>query len=65
MAIMINSITVALGFSIIAFSQFVAIAHMGILITLTMLTSAFGALTILPAFFLLVKPKSLLEVKEI
>jgi len=63
-AIMINSVTVALGFSIIALSQFVAIAHMGILITLTMLTSAFGALTILPAFFLLVKPKSLLEVKK-
>ena len=63
-AIIINSITVALGFSIIAFSQFVAIAHMGILITLTMLTSAFGALTILPAFFLLVKPKALLEKSE-
>jgi len=63
-AIIINSITVALGFSIIALSQFVAIAHMGILITLTMLTSAFGALTILPAFFMIVKPKSLMPKKS-
>lgn len=63
-AIIINSITVALGFSIIALSQFVAIAHMGILITLTMLTSAFGALTILPAFFMIVKPKSLIPKKS-
>lgn len=60
-AIIINSITVALGFSIIALSEFVAIAHMGILITLTMITSAIGALTILPALFILVKPKTLLN----
>jgi len=62
-AIMINSLIVASGFAIIGFSQFVAISHMGILITLTMLTSAFGALTILPAFFMLTKPKSLQEAK--
>lgn len=59
LAIFFNSITVAAGFSIIAMSQFVAIQEMGILITLTMLTAAFGALTILPGTFLAFKPKSL------
>ncbi len=59
LAIFFNSITVAAGFSIIAMSQFVAIREMGMLITLTMLTAAFGALTILPGIFLTFKPKSL------
>jgi len=59
LAIFFNSITVAAGFSIIAMSQFVAIMEMGVLITLTMLTAAFGALTILPGVFLTFKPKSL------
>lgn len=59
LAIFYNSITVAAGFSIIGMSQFVAIREMGVLITLTMLTAAFGALTILPGVFLTFKPKSL------
>lgn len=59
LAIFFNSITVAAGFSIIAMSQFVAIQEMGILITLTMLTAAFGALTILPGIFLAFKPTAL------
>lgn len=61
LAIFFNSITVAAGFSIIAMSQFVAIMEMGVLITLTMLTAAFGALTILPGVFLTFKPKSLMR----
>jgi len=59
LAIFFNSITVAAGFSIIAMSQFVAIRQMGILISLTMLTAAFGALTIVPGIFLILKPRSL------
>ncbi|NOZ75770.1 MAG: RND family transporter [FCB group bacterium] len=59
LAIAFNSFVVAAGFSIIAFSQFVAIMQMGVLITLTMATSAFGALTVLPLVFVNFKPKSL------
>ncbi|MFQ6613262.1 MAG: RND family transporter [Fidelibacterota bacterium] len=59
LAIAFNSFVVAAGFSIIALSQFVAIMQMGVLITLTMATSAFGALTVLPLIFVNFKPKSL------
>ncbi|UCH11588.1 MAG: MMPL family transporter [Fidelibacterota bacterium] len=59
-AIAYNSFIVAAGFSIIALSQFVAIMQMGVLITLTMLTSAFGALTILPLLFVNFQPQALL-----
>jgi predicted RND superfamily exporter protein len=51
---------VAAGFSVIALSQFVSIMQMGVLITLTMLTSAFGALTILPLLFVNFQPQALL-----
>jgi predicted RND superfamily exporter protein len=59
-AIAYNSFIVAAGFSVIALSQFVSIMQMGVLITLTMLTSAFGALTILPLLFVNFQPKALL-----
>ena len=58
-AIAYNSFVVAAGFSIITLSQFVSIVHMGLLITLTMLTAAFGALTILPLIFANLKPRAL------
>lgn len=60
-AIAFNSFVVAAGFSVIALSQFVAIMHMGVLISLTMLTAAFGALTVLPWLFVLYKPKALIQ----
>ncbi len=58
-AIAFNSFVVAAGFAIIALSQFVAIMQMGVLITLTMITSAFGALTVVPLVFINFRPKSL------
>jgi predicted RND superfamily exporter protein len=58
-AIAYNSFVVAAGFSIITLSQFVSIVHMGLLIALTMLTAAFGALTILPLIFANLKPRAL------
>jgi len=56
-AIFINAITVAAGFAILLFSAFKGISLMGLLITLTMIWSSFGALTILPTLFMILKPK--------
>ncbi|RMF10048.1 MAG: hypothetical protein D6762_02355, partial [Candidatus Neomarinimicrobiota bacterium] len=60
LAIAFNSFVVAAGFAIIGLSQFVAIMEMGVLITLTMVTSAFGALTVIPLVFLTHRPRSLI-----
>ncbi|MFH1852907.1 MAG: MMPL family transporter [Candidatus Neomarinimicrobiota bacterium] len=58
-AIAFNSLVVAAGFAVIGLSQFVSVAHLGTLIAMTMLTSAFGALTVMPLVFVNFKPKSL------
>ncbi len=48
-AIVINALAVAAGFAVLLFSAFVPLMHLGFLIALTMLTSAAGALILLPA----------------
>ncbi|GEM_PF-207491 len=60
-AIVFNSITVALGFAIMMLSTFKGVEHMGMLLGLTMITSAFGALTINPVLFLILKPRSIMK----
>ncbi len=55
--IIINAVTVGLGFFILVFSTFLGVRHMGLLIAIAMFTSCFGAITILPTLFLLIKPK--------
>ncbi|MFH1808543.1 MAG: MMPL family transporter [Pseudomonadota bacterium] len=57
-AILVNAVTVALGFMALFFSEFGGVADMGLLISLTMVTSAFAALTILPVLFVLLRPKA-------
>ncbi len=59
--IVINAVTVGLGFAIMMFSTFNGVKHMGLLITIAMFTSCFGAIAILPSFFLTFKPKFLKE----
>lgn len=59
-AIAYNSLVVAAGFAVLMFSGFVSVRNMGAMISLTMLTTAFGALTLLPLLFVNLKPKSLL-----
>ncbi len=59
--IVINAVTVGLGFAIMMFSTFTGVKHMGLLITLAMFTSCFGAIAILPTYFLTYKPKFLKE----
>ena len=58
-AIFLNAITVAAGFSALMVSEFTGVRQIGGLITATMLTSAFAALTILPLLFLAIRPKAL------
>jgi len=61
-AIMINFISVSAGFLVLVFSNLVAMIYFGILIALSMFGSSMGALTLLPAMFLLEKRKQ--EKKE-
>jgi predicted RND superfamily exporter protein len=56
-AIMINAVSVGLGFAVLLLSQFVMLEDLGLLIALTMGTSAFVSLTVIPVLLLLFKPK--------
>ena len=57
--ILFNAISVALGFLVLAFSQFVPLQVMGEMIALTMITSSLASLTVLPAILITFKPKYL------
>ena len=56
-AIVTNSVSVAIGFLILLFSQFVPLNTLGLLITVTMICSALLSLTLLPAIIKAVKPR--------
>jgi predicted RND superfamily exporter protein len=56
-AIMINALSVGAGFAVLLLSQFVMLEHLGLLIALTMGTSAFVSLTVIPVLALVFKPK--------
>lgn len=58
-AIVFNSLVVASGFMLLVFSMFKGVRAMGFLLALTMITTAFAALTLLPIYFITFKPKSL------
>lgn len=55
-AILFNAASVGAGFAVLAFSQFNILANLGLLIALTMATSALVSLTLLPVILLLVNP---------
>ena len=63
--IVINALTVGLGFAVMLFSAFISVRYMGLLITLAMFTSCFGAISILPVIFLVFKPSYLKEKKGV
>ncbi len=63
-AIVFNSLIVASGFALLMLSAFTGVREMGFLLALTMLTTAFGALTILPIVFVTLKPKALLKASK-
>jgi predicted RND superfamily exporter protein len=56
-AIIINALSVGAGFAVLLLSQFVMLEDLGLLIALTMGTSAFVSLTVIPVLLLVFKPK--------
>jgi predicted RND superfamily exporter protein len=56
-AILINAVSVGAGFAVLMFSQFVMLQHLGLLIALTMGTSAVVSLTVIPVLLKFIKPK--------
>ncbi len=56
-AILINAVTVMMGFLVLIFGNIVPMQRFGYLLAITMLTSALGSITILPALILLTKAR--------
>jgi predicted RND superfamily exporter protein len=56
-AILINAISVGAGFAVLILSQFNMLKDLGLLIALTMVTSALVSLTVIPVLLLYFKPK--------
>jgi len=56
-AILINAVSVGAGFAVLVFSQFVMLQHLGLLIALTMFSSALASLTVIPVLLLTINPK--------
>ncbi|MDR2965811.1 MAG: MMPL family transporter [Treponema sp.] len=56
-AIIINAVSVGAGFAVLLLSGFVMLGDLGLLIALTMFSSALISLTVIPALLLLFKPK--------
>ncbi len=57
-SILFNTLTVVLGFGILLASSFKGLSNFGLLISLTMITSALATFTIIPALLLSFKPAS-------
>ena len=55
--IIINALSVGLGFAVLVFSRFIVLRYIGLLVAVIMLTSSFGALTILPLVLNALKPR--------
>jgi predicted RND superfamily exporter protein len=56
-AILINAASVGAGFAVLLFSNFVMLKHLGLLIAITMASSALISLTVIPVLLLVIKPK--------
>lgn len=64
-AIIINVISVSAGFLILVFSDMVPLQYFGILISICMLSSGFGALTLLPVILILVYRKKINNISKL
>jgi predicted RND superfamily exporter protein len=60
-AIIINAVSVGAGFAVLLFSRFNMLVDLGLLIAITMFTSALVSITVLPALLVLLKPKFVTE----
>jgi predicted RND superfamily exporter protein len=56
-AIIINAVSVGAGFAVLCFSRFNILADLGLLIALTMFTSALASLTVIPALLSIINPR--------
>jgi predicted RND superfamily exporter protein len=56
-AVIVNALSVAFGFLVLIFGNFIPIKRFGILIFITMIISSISALFLLPKFLFLIKPK--------
>ena len=56
-AIIINAVSVGAGFAVLLFSQFIMMKDLGLLIALTMCSSALASLTLIPVLLSVFKPK--------
>jgi predicted RND superfamily exporter protein len=63
-AIFINALSVGAGFSVLLFSQFIMLKHLGLLIALTMASSALVSLTVIPVLLSLLNPKFVTGAKK-
>ncbi|MDC7240804.1 MAG: MMPL family transporter [Spirochaetales bacterium] len=61
--IIINAISVALGFSVLMLSRFIVLRYIGFLTAVIMITSSLSALTILPLILNIFKPSFVLPAK--
>ena len=60
-AILFNALAVGLGFAVMAFSSFVPLIHLGILLAMVMFTSSIGAIVLLPIVLSKFDPKFIRE----
>jgi predicted RND superfamily exporter protein len=57
-AIIINCLSVSLGFLVLIFSEMVPLLYFGVLIAVSMISSGLGALTLLPAVLLIINKEN-------
>jgi predicted RND superfamily exporter protein len=62
-AIVINALSVGVGFAVLTLSQFVILRQLGLLICLTMITSALVSLTVIPVLLSIIKPQFICKEK--
>ena len=60
-AIIINAVSVGAGFAVLLLSRFNMLCDLGLLIAITMFTSALVSLTVLPVLLVVLKPKFITE----
>ena len=56
-AVIINVLSVSAGFLVLLFSQMIMLQHFGLLVSISMISSGLGALTLLPAVLIFVNRK--------
>ncbi|SJZ33631.1 efflux RND transporter permease subunit [Selenihalanaerobacter shriftii] len=56
-AIIFNAISVAAGFAVLLFSNFIPLVNLGLLVSVTMVTSSLASMTVLPVLLNLFQPK--------